>query len=92
MAVTVKSTPQALQAIQQMQTTINSGIQDQLNQLRAQGDVLSDPNNWDGPLAKQFQASWPETHSRLVQMKEDLEQLRVQVQRINDNIMAAGGV
>ncbi len=91
MSATVKSTPQSIEAIQRMQNTINSGIQEQLDQLRAQGDVLSDPNNWDGPLANQFQSSWPTTHTNLTQMKEDLEQLRQQVQRINDNIMSAGG-
>lgn len=91
MGMTVKSTPQALEAIQRMSQTINSGIQEQLDRLRSDGNVLSDPNNWDGPLAREFQSSWPQTHANLQRIKEELNQLREQVQQINQRIMEAGG-
>ena len=51
MSERVLSTDTAKQAISQMQTIINGGFQEQIQQLNRQGEVLSDPNNWDGPLA-----------------------------------------
>ena len=61
MSERVLSTDTAKQAISQMQTIINGGFQEQIQQLNRQGEVLSDPNNWDGPLASQFRGSWQDT-------------------------------
>ncbi|QWC84614.1 pyrophosphorylase [Nocardioidaceae bacterium] len=88
----VLSTEQAKQAIQQMQSIINGGFTDQITQLDSQGRTLSDPNVWDGPLAERFRGStWPETKSALDKAKEELEQLRDQLQRISTDIFSAGG-
>ena len=88
----VLSPEQAKQAIQQMQSIINGGFTDQITQLDAQGRTLSDPNVWDGPLAERFRGStWPETKSALDKAKEELEQLRDQLQRISTDIFSAGG-
>ncbi|WP_426502024.1 pyrophosphorylase [Dactylosporangium sp. McL0621] len=88
----VLSTDQAKSAIQQVQSIINGGLADQIARLDSQGKVLSDPNVWDGPLAQQFRDQiWPETKSALDKAKTELDQLREQLQKIAQNIMAAGG-
>jgi Asp-tRNA(Asn)/Glu-tRNA(Gln) amidotransferase C subunit len=88
----VLSTEQAKSAIQQMQSIINGGFTDQITQLDSQGKMLSDPNVWDGPLAEKFRGStWPETRAALEKAKQELEQLRGQLQSISQNIFTAGG-
>ena len=58
----ILSSEEAKTAIKQMQSIINGGFTDQISQLDAQGQILSDPNVWDGPLADQFRGTtWPET-------------------------------
>ena len=88
----VLSSGTAKTAIQQMSSIINGGLTDQINQLDTKGQQLSDPNNWDGPLAEKFRSStWPETKSALDKAKTELEELRVQLDQISQNIMTAGG-
>ena len=88
----VLSSEQARSAITQMQSIINGGLTTEINNLNTQGQALSDPNIWDGPLAERFRGStWPETRSALDRAKTELEQLRGQLQQISTNIMTAGG-
>lgn len=87
----VLSTTEGREAIARMQAIISGGLTDQINQLKAQGQVLSDPAVWDGSLAGQFRAAWPQTASTLDRVTAELEQLRTRVDRINADIMAAGG-
>ena len=88
----VLSTEQAKSAIQQVQSIVNGGFTDQISALDAQGKLLSDPNVWDGPLAAQFRGStWPETKAALDKAREELEQLRTQLDKISQNIFTAGG-
>jgi uncharacterized protein YukE len=88
----VLSTEEAKSAIRQMQSTISGGFTEQIRVLDRQGQTLSDPNVWDGPLAAQFRGStWPETKSALDKAAQQLEQLRSQLDRISTNIMTAGG-
>lgn len=88
----VLSTEEAKGAIRQIQSIIGGGFTEQVALLDAQGRVLSDPNVWDGPLAAQFRGSvWPETKSALDAAKQELEQLRTQLDRISQDIFAAGG-
>src|SRR4051812_784974 len=92
MAARVLSTDQAKSAIQQVQAIINGGLTDQIARLDSQGKILSDPDVWDGPLAQQFRdQTWPETKSALERAKQELDQLRQQLQTISQNIMSAGG-
>jgi uncharacterized protein YukE len=91
MADRVVSTGTAREAIKRMQAIINGGLVQQINELNAQGRTLSEPNVWDGRLAAEFRATWPETNRKLTSMKEALEDLRRQIERINQNIMQAGG-
>jgi len=87
----VLSTAAARQSIQSMQRIINGGLTDQIRALNAEGQRLSEPNTWDGPLARQFRTEWPDVRRKLVAMADELERLRSRVQRINDDIMRAGG-
>ncbi|MFL4475205.1 pyrophosphorylase [Paeniglutamicibacter sp. MACA_103] len=88
----VLSTEQAKSAIAQVQGIVTGGLTDQISALDGQGRVLSDPNVWDGPLAAQFRGStWPETKAALDKAKQELEQLRVQLQKISQDIFSAGG-
>ncbi len=87
----VLSTDSARAAITAMSSIINGGLADQIAQLDQQGRQLSRPDVWDGSLAAQFRASWPQTSRALQQLREELDELRVRVDRINADIMAAGG-
>lgn len=88
----VLSTEEAKTAIRQIQAIISGGFTDQIDQLDAQGRVLSDANTWDGPLAATFRSStWPETKSALDKAKQELEELRGQLDQIAQNIFTAGG-
>ncbi|NOK57373.1 MAG: WXG100 family type VII secretion target [Chloroflexi bacterium AL-W] len=87
----VLSSGAARDAISKMQTLINSDLIAQINALNAQGQILSDPNVWDGSLAGQFRGDWPSVKARLDTVAQTLEELRSKVQMINQNIMSAGG-
>ena len=92
MSSRVLSTAQAEQAIAQMQAIVNGGLAEQIARLDAQGKVLSTPDVWDGQLAAQFRdTTWPQTKSALDRARAELDLLREQLQRIAQNIMAAGG-
>ncbi|SDU78566.1 hypothetical protein SAMN04489737_0527 [Arcanobacterium phocae] len=88
----VLSTEEAKSAINQMQSIINGGLTDQIQALDHQGQTLSDPNVWDGPLAERFRGeTWPATRQALEKAKQELEQLRNNLQQISTNIFTAGG-
>ncbi|WP_239334376.1 hypothetical protein [Frankia sp. CiP3] len=88
----VVSSDAARDAVTRMQTIINSGLQQEIGNLAKEGQLLSDPNNWDGQLAIQFRSSvWPDTKAALDKALTELEQLRQQISKINIDIMTAGG-
>jgi uncharacterized protein YukE len=91
MAGRVLSTETAKQSITKMQQIINGPLMEQINALNREGQTLSDPNIWDGNLARQFRGDWPQMHSALTKAQEAVEQLRTSAQRINQDIMTAGG-
>jgi uncharacterized protein YukE len=92
MSTRVLSTQEAKSSIQRLQSIINGGLMDTISQLNTEGQRLSDPNVWDGNLANQFRGDvWPRTKQSLDRMHQALEELRTQVDRINLDIMSAGG-
>lgn len=92
MSVRVLSSEQGRTAISRMQSILMGGLAEQITALNAEGQVLSDPEVWDGVLAMEFRAStWPDTARTLQQTAEALEELRQRVQGITTDIMAAGG-
>ena len=91
MATRVLSTETAKASITRMQQVINGGLIEQIEALNREGQTLSQPDVWDGNLATQFRGNWPQTYQALVKAKQGLEELRANVQKINQNIMSAGG-
>ncbi len=87
----VLSTETAASSIRSMATIIQSDLTEQLRRLDQEGTTLSQSDVWDGALAVQFRSSWPTTSRALQNVKAELEQLRANVERINADIMAAGG-
>ena len=88
----ILSSEEARSAISQIQSIIGGGLSDQIAKLDVQGKVLSDPEVWDGPLAQQFRGStWPETKAALDKAKQELDDLRGQLDQIAANIFTAGG-
>ena len=87
----VLSTDAARSSIASMSSIINGGLADQIGQLDQQGRQLSQPDVWDGALAAQFRGSWPQTSRSLQTVKGELDELRQRIERINADIMVAGG-
>jgi uncharacterized protein YukE len=87
----VLSTATAREAITAFQAIVNGPLIEQISQLNSKGQILSQPNNWDGQLAIQFRSHWSDTHQRLIAIQQSLEELRRQIHQINQNIMQAGG-
>lgn len=88
----VLSTDQAKQAITQIQSIVHGGLTEQISQLDRQGQQLSQSDVWDGQLASQFRGdTWPRTKKALDAAVAELTALREQLQKINQNIMQAGG-
>jgi uncharacterized protein YukE len=92
MASRVLATQEAKNAIAQINTIVNGGLEDQISALNTQGSTLSDPNIWDGPTAVDFRSNvWPQINSALQDTKGKLDELRTKLDTITSNIMAAGG-
>ena len=87
----VLSTDAARSAVTSMSSIINGGLADQIAQLDQQGQRLCQPDVWDGALAAQFRGAWPQTSRSLQTVRTELDELRQRVERINADIMAAGG-
>jgi uncharacterized protein YukE len=89
---TVKVTDLAHQDATKMLSIINNQMPSLFKQLYSTGQQMSDPNNWDGPLAQKFRGDvWPKAKADLDKMNASLEQLQQSVQKILANISHAGG-
>ena len=88
----VLSTETAKATIQRMEAILTSQLEQQVQQLEQHGQTLSDPNVWDGRAATEFRSNiWPQARAALDRTVQTLEDLRLAVQRVNTNIMTAGG-
>ncbi|MFN2464528.1 MAG: pyrophosphorylase [Candidatus Dormibacteria bacterium] len=88
----VLSTETARATIQRMEAILAGQLEQQVQQLEQQGQTLSDPNVWDGRAATDFRSNiWPQARAALDRTVQTLEELRVTVQKVNQNIMTAGG-
>ena len=87
----VLSTESARSSIQTMAAIINGDLTEQIRRLDREGQTICSPDVWDGTLATQFRSTWPATSQALQNVRNELDQLRVRVERINADIMAAGG-
>ncbi|MGH3708598.1 MAG: WXG100 family type VII secretion target [Pseudonocardiaceae bacterium] len=87
----VLATPEARSAVQRLKTLVSGDLLTMIRDLEKQGDTLADSNQWDGSLANQFRGTWPGNKTTINNMRTDLEKLQQDVDRITQNIMAAGG-
>lgn len=87
----VLTTPEAEQASNRMGTIITGQLADDIRDLIAQGDQLSEPNVWDGTHAGTFRNGWPNTRTQLNEALQQLGELRTAVERVRTDIVAAGG-
>lgn len=87
----VLSTETAKSSIRTMATIINGDLTEQIRRLDTEGNSICQPDVWDGSLATQFRSTWPATSKALQNVRNELDQLRSRVERINADIMAAGG-
>lgn len=88
----VLATDEAKAAISSIQGILNGTLTETIARLQAEGTVLSSPDQWDGQLAHQFRSDiWPQHQQALTAVKGALDALHQQVQRINADILAAGG-
>lgn len=86
----VTSTPEAIQAIDNMKRTISGGLVEAINTLMTYGDTLN-PSNFDGGAAARFYEEWPETKRALTTAVERLGMMSDDIMTVNTNIQAAGG-
>jgi uncharacterized protein YukE len=92
MATRVLATPEAAAAISQIENILNSGLTETISSLNTQGQILSEPNVWDGNLADDFRQNvWPACHSALRDAYRQLQDLQGKLKQIHANIMQAGG-
>ena len=86
----VKSTSEAIETITSMKNTINGGLIDAITTLVNHGNSLN-TEIFDGPLAAQFYAEWPDTRTALNDAVTRLNMMSDDVMQVNTNIQAAGG-
>ena len=91
MSGTVKATEQSIQCVNTMRSIIDDGLQSSVTNLNQQGQLLSDPNVFEGRHASEFRASWPQMSTTLNAMITHLGELRQRLELINQDIMIAGG-
>jgi uncharacterized protein YukE len=92
MSQRVLATEEAVQAIGQIKSILSDQFLSTINNLKSQGTILSDPNQWDGSLAVQFRSElWPQCTRALDQALASLDELHGQLQNISTAIMQAGG-
>lgn len=91
MSSRVLSSQEAEDAIKAIRTILDGPLTEQIDALAKHGQTLSQPDVWDGALARQFRSQWPETHSTLIKAKQAVEELRAEAERINQDIVSAGG-
>lgn len=87
----VVTTGEARDAIQKFKAILEGGLIQQIEDLNRQGQMLSQPEIWDGRLAQQFRTEWADTYKKLQATKNALAELQKQIKDINDNIQRAGG-
>jgi len=86
----VKSTQDAITAIDNMKKTINGGLLENINTFVTYGDSLNS-ENFAGSKADAFYTEWPETKTALQTAVERLTMMSDDIMTVNTNIQSAGG-
>ena len=88
---TVLVTQEAKDRALQMQRVIGTGVQAQFDQLRSTGNDLASGAIWQGEKADLFASTvWPDVQRALDRMSTALTDIQTQVNRVLDDIFAAG--
>jgi uncharacterized protein YukE len=87
----VLATEQARTAVDSMRSTIDGQLTSDIDAIIRDGETLSQPDVWDGQLARTFRDGWPTTSRQLREAKDELMRLNGEINRIRANIMQAGG-
>lgn len=88
---TVKSTQEAIDAIQRMMNAINGGLTDAISQFKTDGEIVNDPDKYEGTAAAGFRSEWPGVKTALDTTITKLNELADNVMAVNSNIQEAGG-
>ncbi|MEX5635208.1 hypothetical protein [Parafrankia sp. FMc2] len=89
--VTVRATPQASTAVDELAGIINGPLLTHFDGLRATARTLLDADNWDGRTASEFRSSvWPTYERTLTDLHTQLDRLRVRLAEIQADIQTAG--
>ncbi|MGH9137667.1 MAG: pyrophosphorylase [Acidimicrobiales bacterium] len=91
MSARVLATPEAVDQVGRMNQVVEGRLREELQQLNAAADRLSDSNVWDGPHAAEFRGMWADIRPRLEQARADLGSLQQRIRAITGEILAAGG-
>jgi hypothetical protein len=92
MTTRVLSTDEAKASIGRIKSILDDGLASQIKALCNEGEILSQPDVWDGSLAGQFRGeAWPAAATALSACQSALEALRGQVETITSDILIAGG-
>ena len=86
----VKSTSEAITAINNMKNTINGGLLENITSFISYGDSLN-ADNFAGAKADEFYSEWPDTKAALNSAVERLNGMSNDVLTVNTNIQGAGG-
>jgi hypothetical protein len=86
----VKSTAEAISAIDSMKKTISGGLVESITAFVGYGDSLG-PENFAGGSADAFYAEWPDTKAALGSAVERLRLMSDDIMTVNTNIQTAGG-
>jgi hypothetical protein len=86
----VKSTVEAITAIDNMKKTINGGLVESITSFVGFGDTLN-PENFAGGSADAFYGEWPDTKRALQTAIERLQMMSDDIMTVNTNIQTAGG-
>ncbi|MBO0684968.1 MAG: hypothetical protein J2P45_17595 [Candidatus Dormibacteraeota bacterium] len=87
----VLATPAALEAARQLHSLLAGPIRNDLQAVVSRGQVLADPNQWEGREAQQFRTqAWPQASASMRQLLPAIEQLQSQAEQVVANIMQAG--
>jgi hypothetical protein len=92
MSQRVLATDAAKDAAVKLQSLLNGDMQKDLKAVDADGAVLADPNQWDGPRAITFRTSeWPQHDQAINSAIRTLETIGAHAQSTIEAIQAAGG-
>lgn len=88
----VKVTMVAVEANTRFKNVLSGSLLTEITNLEREGDTLSNPQNWDGQLARTFRNDlWPNLRDALRRTRQELENLQTQSAQIHKQIENAGG-